>query len=87
MLHSARDPAKGGGPARHWFKGPSEKNFAEVELTDLVAYLNALGNDGWEVVGMPSRQSAVFTYKAASEVYHDQGLWVEQQYLFKRRKG
>ena len=48
------------------------------------AQVDKLGFEGWEMVGNPVSQNAVFTYKAANGTWHDRSYWVTRDYWFKR---
>jgi|GEM_PF-4566966 len=85
VLHLARDPAQEGLPVHGWFALPGDDDWRSLgEMKNTLEFLNQLGSEGWEMVGGPTVQSAVFTYKAASDVWHDRGSWIEKDYAFKR---
>lgn len=87
QLRLTCDPGKEGVPVYGWLSLPGDEKFQSLgELKESTARIvNKLGAEGWEMVGGPTSQNAVFTYKAASDVWHDRAYWVERDYWFKRQ--
>jgi hypothetical protein len=81
-----RDPGEADWTPNIWLWLPGATEAQKITDVDFFTTLNALGSDGWEMVGMPSTQDAVFTYKAANDTWHDRAYWVEKVYWLKREK-
>ncbi|HEX5929985.1 MAG TPA: hypothetical protein VFY48_11405 [Solirubrobacterales bacterium] len=84
-IYLSRDP-QSQDPVPVWLQLPGDKEWTKREEDKFWALVEELGADGWELVGPPTVQHGVFTYKAATDVWHDRSLWLEQTYLFKRRR-
>jgi hypothetical protein len=86
QLRLTRDPGKDGVPVYGWLALPEDETWQSLgELEESRSLINKLGSEGWEMVGSPTSQAAVFTYKAANDVWHDRGYWVERDFWFKRQ--
>lgn len=85
QLRLTCDPAEKGVPVKGWLALPWDEKWQELGvLEESRSLINKLGSEGWEMVGSPTSENAVFTYKAASEVWHDKAAWVSRDYWFKR---
>jgi hypothetical protein len=84
-LYMNRDP-QSEEPVPIWLQLPDDKEWKEREPSEFWALFKELGADGWELVGPPILHNGVFTYKAATDVWHDRSLWLEQTFWFKRRR-
>ena len=71
------DPASSKQTARGWLRLPGSEQWEDLGKVNGWDFLDRLGLDGWELVGPPSAQKAVFTYKAANETWHDRSYAVE----------
>lgn len=72
-------------PVHGWLGLPGKDSWEELgELSNPKSVIDKLGSEGWEIVGNPISQNAVFTYKAASGVWHDRASWIEKDFWFKR---
>jgi len=69
-----------------WLQLPGEAEWKSYDSDGFWRAVNDLGAEGWELVGPPTVANAVFTYKAATGVFHDKANWVEMTYWFKRRR-
>jgi hypothetical protein len=78
------DPGEAGAPVTGLLKLPDQDDQTKLKVTDSLKFINRLGLEGWEIVGPPISQNAVFTYKSKSDVWHDRAYWVERVYWFKR---
>lgn len=67
-----------------WLQLPRETEWQKRESAKFWTLLDELGADGWELVAGPEVANAVFTYKAATGVWHDKSMWIEKTYLLKR---
>jgi hypothetical protein len=84
-LYMSRDP-QSKEPTRMWLRLPSDTEGRKREASEFWALFDELGADGWELVGPPTVANGVFTYKAATDVWHDRSLWLERTYWFKRQR-
>jgi len=84
-IYISRDPqSKEAVPL--WLQLPTDTEWQRRELDHFWTLLNELGAAGWELVGSPTVANGVFTYKAATDVWHDCAIWIEMTYLLKRRR-
>jgi hypothetical protein len=67
-----------------WLRLPGAEKFEDFGPVSGWDFLDRLGSDGWELVGPPTSQKAVFTYKAENDTWHDRSYAVETTYIFKR---
>jgi hypothetical protein len=74
-----RDPGTDDMPVTSWVRMPNQ----EFRLVATDERLD-MGADGWELVGAPHVESAVFTYKAGNDTWHDRSYWVEMYWYYKR---
>lgn len=85
QLRLTCDPGEKGVPVHGWLALPADETWQKLGiLEESRSLINKLGAEGWEMVGGPQTENAVFTYKAASGVWHDKGCWVQKDYWFKR---
>jgi hypothetical protein len=85
QLRLTCDPGADGMPIYGWLAHPTDTKWQELgKIESVVPLINQLGAEGWEMVGSPVSQSAVFTYKAANETWHDRAYWVVRDFWFKR---
>ena len=83
QLHMIRDP-QAEKPVPVWLRFPGDTEWRKRGNDDFLGLLNELGGEGWEMVGPPSVANGVFTYKAATDVWHDRAIWIEMTHTFKR---
>jgi hypothetical protein len=84
LLRLTRDPGQEGVPVFGWLWLPGDEAWRELKDPKGLLHLNELGSEGWEMIAPPTTQNAVFTYKAASDVWHDRACWVEKDFWLKR---
>jgi hypothetical protein len=84
-LYASRDP-QDKESTRTWLQLPKDTKWVEKETEEFWSLLDELGADGWELLGPPTSEKGVFTYKAATDVWHDRSLWIELTYWFKRER-
>jgi hypothetical protein len=85
QLRLTCDPGKDGVPVEGWLALPGDESWQKLGvLEESRSTVNRLGSEGWEMVGSPTSQNAVFTYKAANDIWHDRAYWVSRDYWFKR---
>lgn len=58
----------------------------ELNGTDILAELNLLGLDGWELVGSPEVLNVVVPYTSPDGWSTDRAHWVERRFWLKRVK-
>jgi hypothetical protein len=83
-IYITRDP-QSKEPFPLWQQLPGDEEWRKHEPDGFWALLAEMGADGWELIGPPTGSNGVFTYKAATDVWHDRSLWIDLTYLFKRR--
>lgn len=85
QLRLTRDPGAEGMAVKGWLALPGDESWQKLGvLEESRSLINRLGSEGWEMVGSPTSQNAVFTYKAANQTWHDKASWVSRDYWFKR---
>lgn len=84
-LYMTRDPqSKDSYPV--WLLLPDDTAWQKHEEGEFWQIVRDLGAAGWELVGPPTVANGVFTYKAATDVWHDRSIWLEMTYWFKRQQ-
>jgi hypothetical protein len=81
------DPGSTDGASHGWLRLPGTDQWEDLGKLSGWDFIDRLGSEGWELIGPPSSQKAVFTYKAANGTWHDRSYSVESTYLFKREAG
>ena len=85
QLRFTCDPGVDGLPIYGWLTYPPDTKWKELgKIESVGSLMNRLGKEGWEMVGTPVSQNAVFSYKAANETWHDRAYWVTRDFWFKR---
>lgn len=84
VVRCYRDPGESTGVVKSWFYGPGQTAWAELDGSNTCALLNTYGTEGWELMGPPETQNAVFTYHASNDTWHDRAYWVERTFWLKR---
>ena len=87
FLSTAVDPGADGWDTKlpqWWMWGPGDEKYKDAGTTPFAVLLNRLGSEGWELIGPPNAQKAVFTYKAANDTWHDRSYNVETTWVLKR---
>jgi hypothetical protein len=88
QLRLTCDPGQDGMPIHGWLAPPGSESWEKLGvLAKPKSVIDKLGSEGWEMVGGPTSQNSVFTYKASNDTWHDRSYWVERDYWFKRPAG
>jgi hypothetical protein len=54
------------------------------EAANLLDVINALGADGWELMGAPETQNAIVPIRTHDGGYNESARWVQRRFWLKR---